>query len=189
MSHQTGAGLAGLRRVPDNGLTAIRTRRARQCAHAPPPQDQWTKWLCPRLSRTGREARTTRNVHLPRERPQQRIPSPPEVLNRAPHTCELGLPVTFPYPHHRASTSLIRLQESCLHFSLLGPYSLRCRRLPDRALPSQQQRMSELPSAKRFTARVAAPSFAVRGTSKALRFRPRTARLPPSSQDARRFSL
>src|SRR5215204_79328 len=64
--------------------------------------------------------------------------------------------------------------------------------LPSFAPPrstSTKQHTPELPSVGRFKARVTPPSFAVRGTSKARHFRPRSARLAPSTQDGRRFAL
>src|SRR5215217_9551299 len=96
---------------------------------------------------------------------------PPARLDRAVHPGKLGFPVPFPHPHHCASTSFVRFHEVHLCLLLVG----------DRATPS--------PSFRRFTVRSAPPSFSVRGTSKAQRFHPQTARPSPSTQDVRTFSL
>ena len=100
----------------------------------------------------------------------------PEVLHGAPHTGELALPVAFPHPHHGPSTSFVCLQGSQPPVVLL---------VADiNSAPSPR-----LPSSRLFTVRAGASSFAVRGTSRARRFRPRRARPPPGSRDDRRSSL
>ena len=70
---------------------------------------------------------------------------------------------------------------------MLGPEQLRCPRSPHHGLPSQQH-TPELPPASRLTLRATSQSFAVRGTRKAQRFRPRSARPSPSSQDDHTFA-
>src|ERR687898_667443 len=114
----------------------------------------------------------------------------PAMLDRAQHTGKLGLPVPFPNPHQRAPTRFVPLHKVYLltsEFCRSGPAYPVASVRP--TAPITRAHVPELPSFGRFTPRKTPPSFPIRGTSKARRSRPRSARPSPSSWDVRRFSL
>src|SRR5215204_4977162 len=110
----------------------------------------------------------------------------PAMLDRAEHTGELGLPAPFPNPHQRAPTRFVPLHKVYLRILSVGA-SPHCYLRPPSTIT--RAHVPELLSSGRFTSRKTPPSFPIRGTSKARRSRPRSARPSPSTQDGRTFSL